>query len=705
METATDVFGHINNVLFVLLALLSAWRWRKTGGSAARFAALTFAVLAMIAVVGELTPDDAQGTYWDWVQKLTIAALLLFPYFLYRFATSFAQIGRIFDVAAGVVTGAMIVWTLTLPPFPGPGDPRPAAFQLYLFGLLGQWTLLSFVAAIRLWVAGRGQPGVARRRMRLLAIGTTAMNVALLIAGLAPPEGALGIRLTTQIFAFLSALAFFLGFDPPASLRAAWRRSEEEAFRNAVRDAVSAREPEEITQRLLPHIAAIVGAKRVELLDPTGQLVAAFDAPGMHRVGPGPGQEIRRRLPDGWLMLSASSYTPFFGDDEVRLAEFLGSLMNIAVERARLSRLQDLILRTAGEGIYGIDRDGRVIFINPSGAQMFGWSESELVGQDMHRLTHHSHPDGSTYPRSECPIYRSLQDGQVHRRDTEVFWRQDGSAFPVEYISSPIMEGDAISGVVVTFTDISERKLAEAASTLAYEREREARIVVEKTNKEMESFVYTVSHDLNSPLVSISGFLNYLEADYGTLLPEQGQFFLQRISASARYMHALIRDLLEFSRVGRLETSSDRVDLAALLPVIVDEVLAAEPSLRVEYEDLPVISMNPHRARQLFTNLLHNAARYAGPDPSVEIKIVDTIEGKVCLSVADNGPGIPSQEHERAFEVFQRLQEQPSEEGTGIGLAICKRIVESSGGEIWLADAARGADFRMTLPLLQHSRA
>ena len=699
METATDVFGYLNNALFVLLAVLCVRRWRKSGGNAAGFAALSFGVLAVIVLVSEVTPEDATGDFWAWVGKLTIAALLLFPYFLYRFATSFSRTARSLDVAAGVLTGGLIVWSLLLPPFPEAGEPRTAGFQTYLFVLLAQWTLLSLGAAIRLWLAGRGQPGVARRRMRLLALGAASMNAALLVAGLAPADSATGVQLTTQVLAFVSSILFFLGFDPPASLRVAWRRREEEAFRFAVRDAVSATRAEEVTDRLLPHIAAIVGAKYVELLDAAGRREARYEAPGFHPENDDSTQEIRRELSDGWLVLAASNYTPFFGDDEVRLAEFLGSLMNIAVERARLSQLQNLILKTAGEGIYGIGEDGRLIFSNPSGAEMFGWSEEELVGQDMHALTHHSHPDGSSYDREGCPIFRSLGDGAVHRRDDEVFWRRDGSAFPVEYISAPIHEGAAITGVVVTFRDISERKQAEAAMSLAYEREREARLLVEKTNTEMESFVYTVSHDLNSPLVSISGFLNYLETDYGSTLPDQGRFFLDRISASATYMHALIRDLLEFSRVGRVESNAERVDLDELVPVIVDEVVTARPQLQVDLDELPAVSMNPHRAQQLFSNLLHNAAKYGGPEPKVQIRVVERTDGRVCLSVADEGPGIPAEYRTRAFEVFQRLEERASQDGTGIGLAICKRIVESTGGDIWLADSPRGADFRITLPL------
>ena len=699
MELAADLVGYLNNALFLLLAIVCLWKRRHAGGRPATFAALAFSVLAFIAVTSFLTPDDPAGAGWELFQKVTVGVLLLFPYFLYRFATSFEQRRKSFDLFAAGVTAALIVWVFFLPPLPGEGDPQPAVFRVFVFFLLGQWTSVSVAAALRLWIAGRNQPGVVKRRMSLLASATVAMNVALLLAGLAS-QGPPAVTLVTQLLALASSVMFILGILPPAALKVAWRRREEEAFRDAIRDVVSSADVGGMARTLLPHVAAIVGARRVALLDDEGQAVAEFSAFEGGDEMRAAAQDMTLFVPGGRLVVTASPYTPFFGGDEVRLVEFLGTLMNLAYERARLSKLQTLILNAAGEGIYGIDPDGKLIFINPSGAEMFGWPAEDLIGSDMHSATHHSRPDGEAYPRSECPIFTSLADGRTQRRDDEVFWRRDGSSFPVEYISTPIREGDSIAGVVVTFTDISERRLAEEASALAFEREREARLVVEKTNEEMESFVYTVSHDLNSPLVSVAGYLNFFRQDFGEALGDQARFFLDRIAASTDYMQALIRDLLEFSRVGRAETEPENVDLSELVPQIVDEVRTARPGLQVTVEGLPAVSMNGSRARQLFANLLQNAARYAGPEPLVQIRVVDTIDGRACVSVRDNGPGIAPEHRDRAFEVFQRLQQRQSTDGTGIGLAICKRIVENAGGEIWIADSSEGADFRMTLPMV-----
>ncbi|MEM7202209.1 MAG: sigma 54-interacting transcriptional regulator [Planctomycetota bacterium] len=131
-------------------------------------------------------------------------------------------------------------------------------------------------------------------------------------------------------------------------------------------------------------------------------------------------------------------------------------------EIARLERHTQTILESAGEGIYGLCPQGNATFVNPAAARMLGWSVDELIGQPMHANHHHSHADGTTYARGECPIYAAFRDGEVHSVDDEVFWRRDGSSFPVEYTSTPILEGGKPNGAVVVFRDTTLRRRAEA---------------------------------------------------------------------------------------------------------------------------------------------------------------------------------------------------------------------------------------------------
>ena len=129
-----------------------------------------------------------------------------------------------------------------------------------------------------------------------------------------------------------------------------------------------------------------------------------------------------------------------------------------------LERRNELILRCAGEGIYGLDRDGCTTFVNPAAAEMLGWTAEELIGKPQHDIIHHTKPDGSAYSSEECPIYRAFEDGEVHRVDDEVFWRKDGTGLAVEYVSTPIYdEAGELAGAVVTFNDITERKRQQEA--------------------------------------------------------------------------------------------------------------------------------------------------------------------------------------------------------------------------------------------------
>ena len=137
-------------------------------------------------------------------------------------------------------------------------------------------------------------------------------------------------------------------------------------------------------------------------------------------------------------------------------------------ELVRIKRRNELILQAAGEGIYGLDCDGLTSFLNPAAAEMLGWNADELIGQPMHRLLHHSRPDGSHYPQHDCPIYAAFKDGAVYQVNDEVFWRKDGSSFPVEYTSTPIYEDEKLVGAVVVFRDVSERKRAEQNLQQAY---------------------------------------------------------------------------------------------------------------------------------------------------------------------------------------------------------------------------------------------
>jgi signal transduction histidine kinase len=233
-----------------------------------------------------------------------------------------------------------------------------------------------------------------------------------------------------------------------------------------------------------------------------------------------------------------------------------------------------------------------------------------------------------------------------------------------------------------------------------FERERASRQAIENANAELETLVYGVSHDLKSPIITLLGYLEYLRADHGDALAEEGRHYLDRMDASARYMQQLIQDLLELSRVGRVQTEADDVDLGVLAEDVAAEVKNAHPEMTIVVGPMPVVRMNPVRARQLFTNLLDNAARHAGrPDVSVTIEGRREAEGATTVTVADDGVGIAAPYRDRIFGIFERLGGS-DQAGTGMGLAMSRKIIEQVAGTIEAVDPVTGSGtcFRISFP-------
>lgn len=176
----------------------------------------------------------------------------------------------------------------------------------------------------------------------------------------------------------------------------------------------------------------------------------------------------------------------------------------------QISRRNQIILETAGEGIYGADKDGKITFINPSAVRMLGWSAEELIGQSNHEMMHHSRPDGSSYPPEECPIRSTIQDGCIHQGE-EVFWRKDGASFPVGFTSNPVMEDGHTTGVVVTFRDISERRHTEGLIQLRL------RLWEFSTSLTVEGLMQKALDEIGAMTGSPIGFYHFVEGDQNML--------------------------------------------------------------------------------------------------------------------------------------------------------------------------------------------
>jgi len=253
---------------------------------------------------------------------------------------------------------------------------------------------------------------------------------------------------------------------------------------------------------------------------------------------------------------------------------------------------------------------------------------------------------------------------------------------------------------------VTERtgELSEANQRLEGEiaERRRAEEALKSRNRELESFVYMASHDLRTPLVGIEGFARLLSEEYSDRLDEEGKEYLWRVRANAANMNSLLRDLLELSRVTSTQEPEERVPVAAVLTQVLNEldhaIQASEADVSVP-EGLPTVSASPTRLRQVFSNLISNAIKFAreGVNPRVEVTWEETAGGYRFL-VKDNGIGIPQEHRREVFELFWRLKEKDVP-GSGVGLAIVKRIVEAHGGEVGVEEAAGGGSaFWFTLP-------
>jgi len=360
-------------------------------------------------------------------------------------------------------------------------------------------------------------------------------------------------------------------------------------------------------------------------------------------------------------------------------------------ELQKLQRRYELILTSAGEGICGLDLEGRATFLNPAVGRITGWHVNELIG------------------KTEAEIFgRNAENSEAAKEKhsgERVFRRKDGSLVPVEYIRTPIEENGKSIGTVVIFKDITERKrVEEAISQKAAELAR--------SNAELEQFAFVASHDLQEPLRKIQAFGDRLKTRIeGEIAPEAKDYLERMQSASAR-MRTLINDLLTFSRVIRRTEPFVAVDLVAVTRGVLGdlEVRIEKSGAQIEVGDLPIIEADPVQMHQLILNLVGNALKFQPPGAAPVVKISSrvyaTLSGEsYCeLQVQDNGIGFDEKYMDKIFAVFQRLHGRNEYEGTGVGLAVCRRITDRHHGTIAAkSQLGQGATFIVTLPTRQVS--
>jgi signal transduction histidine kinase len=335
LKLAVETLSWISLVAYIALAIATINQWRLRRDRASAWAAACFGTLGIVVVLGQIIPDHPHGFGERFGQRFEIAVLLLFPYLLYRFTVAFRVTTTRLESLLGLMTVGMVAWTFALPRIPASGESRSPGFIVYLAAFLVHWTVLSAVAALRLWRAGRGQPSVARRRMRLLALATATLTLAL-FAVAATSNSYSAPALASSALGIAAAIAFLLGFAPPALVRAIWRRPDQGRIQQAIQDLVTlATSRQEIAERVLGPMAAIVGARAMTLYDAAGEAIGAYSVEDDGASDAGE-ESFDVEIPGGRLNICTSPYAPFFGNEELRTLETLGSLTGIALDRVRL---------------------------------------------------------------------------------------------------------------------------------------------------------------------------------------------------------------------------------------------------------------------------------------------------------------------------------------------------------------------------------
>jgi PAS domain S-box-containing protein len=382
-----------------------------------------------------------------------------------------------------------------------------------------------------------------------------------------------------------------------------------------------------------------------------------------------------------------------------------------------LRRQHQLILNSVGEGVYGVDLAGNATFVNPAAAQMIGWDARDLLGRSMHAVLHHSYPDGTCYPRENCPIYAAFQDGIVHHVTNEVFWRKDGTSFPVEYISTPMRdEQGKLIGAVVAFQDITKRKWAETVLQRANEeldqKVRERTAELRQANEQLKELseirsrvVSMVCHEFRNPLNNILLSVSSLER-YDAHLPiEQKTAYLEGIKANVERMTQMIDDVLVIGKLEAKQLSVHPVslDLVQFCQQLIQEIQMNTGSDRIVFKSRNQslwVEADEKLLRSILNNILLNALRYSPEQSFVQFKF-SRQQKYIAFQVQDQGIGIPPEDQPYLFEPFHRGKNVSNIPGTGLGLNIVKRFVDLQQGQIKVnSTLGQGTTFTVILPLL-----
>jgi len=374
--------------------------------------------------------------------------------------------------------------------------------------------------------------------------------------------------------------------------------------------------------------------------------------------------------------------------DFVRMTDELNRQRHQKVVQEGVERLR-LILDSSLDAVVAIDDHGRITGWNPQAETVFGWSREEALGENLTDLVI-PEPYRIAQQRG-LEHFRATGEGPLLRRRLElVAVRKGGATFPVELTVSVLQMGDT-RGFCAFVRDISQRKAAE-------EQIRKYATELERSNRELDEFAYSASHDLRAPLRAVAQMAAWIAEDHGAELSEDIRKDLDLMQRRVKRMQTLLDDMLEYARVGRSDGDMTHIDTGELAREIV-ETLPLPKAFTVSVGPMPMLLSHRTPLNQVLRNLIGNAVKHHDrPDGRVEISASDHGD-HIEFIVQDDGPGIAQAYHDQIFRMFKTLKPRDAVEGSGMGLALVKKIVEGRGGRIYLESTeGKGATFRFTWP-------
>lgn len=376
--------------------------------------------------------------------------------------------------------------------------------------------------------------------------------------------------------------------------------------------------------------------------------------------------------------------------------------LNRRMARARLCLQQqhDLILNSVADGIYGVDPHGNATFVNRALERITGWSAAEMIGHNQHQLLHHTHADGTPHHWDECPVMTTCHDRQPRYVESDLFWRKDGSSFPVAYSCNPIEdERGALNGAVVVFRDTTGERVAEEER-----RQHQLELAHVARLAMMGEMATGIAHEVNQPLSAIANYtrgsirmLQRGDSDSTQLLEA-----MERVAAQAERAGGIIRQLRSF-----LRKEQPPPQPVAINPLIRNLVSFIAPELRRNQvqlqltlsEPLPLLTLHTIQIEQVLLNLMRNAMDALQEQPAAERRLTlysGSAADRLLIRVSDNGAGLSAAVADRLFQPFVTTKPQ----GMGLGLSISRNIIEAHHGSLTVvSDPGAGCAFTIQLPV------